>query len=176
VHARFLQADDVAGLREQAEWAEADGAGAVVVGEGPLGDPVVLGAGLSSSVHRALLGVRMSLTSGRHPAVVAREMSTLDLVCGGRSVLCAAPPFGDPEALREAIELCRALWRHGVADGGDHFPVQSAVNRPRPFTDASPLVALELGTGSELPPALVGVADLLLRPTPERAVWRMERT
>ena len=176
MHARFLQADDVAGLREQAEWAEANGAGAVVIGEGPLGDPVVLAAGLSSSVHRALLGVRTSLTSGRHPAVVAREMTTLDLVCGGRSVLCAAPPFGRPEALREAIELCRALWRQGVADGGEHFPVERAVNRPRSFTDASPMVALELAPTGELPEALVGVADLLLHPSPERSVWRMART
>jgi len=176
VDGRFLQGGDVAELRDQAVRAEADGAGAVFVSDGPLGDPVVLAAGLASLVHRVLLGVRTPLTAGRHPAVLARDLTALDLVCGARSVLCVPPPFGEPETLIEAIGLCRALWREGVADGGTHFPVVGAVNRPRPATGGSPLVALDLTANDEAAPALLGAADLLLRPTGDPAVCSLERT
>jgi len=166
----------VAGLWDEAVEAEADGADAVFVSDGPLGDPVVLAAALSSTVRRALLGVRTSLTAGRHPAVLARELTTLDLVCGARSVLCVAPPFSEPDPLTEAIELCRALWREGEADGGTYFPVAGAVNRPRPATGTSPLLALDLTARDEPAPELVGAVDLLLRPTDDPAVCRLERT
>lgn len=162
-------------LRDVAVGAEASGAAALIVGDGPLGDPVVLAAGLASWVHRALLGVRTSLTSGRHPAVLARELTSLDLVCGARALLCVVPPFDDHDAVAEAIALCRALWREGVADGGERFPVARAVNRPRPASDHSPLVALDLTAGADASPVLLGVADLILRPTPDRTLCRMER-
>jgi alkanesulfonate monooxygenase SsuD/methylene tetrahydromethanopterin reductase-like flavin-dependent oxidoreductase (luciferase family) len=161
---RFLQADDVAGLREEAARAEEAGAGAIVLDEGPLGDPVVLAAAISPSVHHALVGVRLVLQGeGRHPAVLARDLTALDLVCGGRSLLCFAPPFS--RALPEAIALCRDLWRHGEATSdGPQFPVTRAVNRPRPAPEGGPLVALDLTGGASVPTGLGGVADLVLRP------------
>ena len=116
----------------------------------------MLAAGLSSSVRRLLLGVRTSLDLGATPGGAWPVSSTtLDLVCGGRSLLCVAPPFDDPDALREAIGLCRALWRDGRADGGEYYPVEGAVNRPPPFSDGSPLVALDLTAGDE-PPRFTG--------------------
>jgi alkanesulfonate monooxygenase SsuD/methylene tetrahydromethanopterin reductase-like flavin-dependent oxidoreductase (luciferase family) len=175
VDARFLQAGDLAGLRAEATRAEAQGAAAVFLREGPLGDPIVLAAGLGPVVPRLLLGVRISLTpAGRHPALLARDATSLDLVCGGRSVLCFAPPFTDD--LPEAIALCRALWRAGeVVSEGPCFPVHAAANRARPVTAGSPLVALDL-TADELPAFLAGTADLLLRPSGgPAAVCRLER-
>jgi alkanesulfonate monooxygenase SsuD/methylene tetrahydromethanopterin reductase-like flavin-dependent oxidoreductase (luciferase family) len=173
VEGRLLQADDVAGLRAQAQQAVDDGAGAVFVGQGPLGDPLVLLAGLSPSVPRVLLGARLGLTEdGRHPALLARDVTSLDLVCGGRSVLCFSPPFDD--RLAEAITLCRALWRDGRADdGGRYFPVRDAVNRPRP-AGPGPLVGLDL-TGDTDPGPLAAAADLLVYPTDDPTVCRVER-
>ena len=144
VEGRLLQADDAAGLRDEAVRAGAEGCGVVLLGEGPLGDPVVLAAGLSPSVPEILLGVRLTLSpAGRHPAVIARELTSLDLVCGGRSVLCFTPPFDD--RLAEAIALCRAMWRDGEASSdGPHFPVAAAVNRPGPAGPGSPKLALDL--------------------------------
>jgi alkanesulfonate monooxygenase SsuD/methylene tetrahydromethanopterin reductase-like flavin-dependent oxidoreductase (luciferase family) len=175
VDARFLQAGDVAGLRAEAERAGADGADVIFVSRGTLGDPFVLAAGLSLSVPRALVGVRLGLSEdGRHPAILAREVTSLDLVCGGRSVLCFTPPFDG--RLAEAIALCRALWREGEADStGPHFPVHAAVNRPRPAGTGSPLVALDLTGGDELPDVLADVADLLVHGTDDAAVGRVER-
>jgi alkanesulfonate monooxygenase SsuD/methylene tetrahydromethanopterin reductase-like flavin-dependent oxidoreductase (luciferase family) len=175
VDARFLQAGDVAGLRAEAVRAAADGADVLFVGRGILGDPFVLAAGLSLSVPRALVGVRLGLSEdGRHPAMLAREVTSLDLVCGGRSVLCFEAPFD--ERLAEAISLCRTMWREGQADSaGPHFPVHAAVNRPRPAGDGSPLVALDLTGGDEPPAILTRAADLLVRPTNDPAMGRVER-
>ena len=98
-------------------------------------------AGLSDAVPGMRLGARVTLGAGteqaRHPALLAREATSLDLVCGGRTMLCFAPPFG--EGLEEAIVLCRAMWRDGTATSeGPVYPVPGAVNRPRPAGEGEP--------------------------------------
>ena len=103
--------------------------------------------------------------------MLARELTSLDLVCGGRSILCFAPPFAEP--LAEAITLCRALWREGeVASDGPQFPVRARRNRARPAGEHSPLIALDL-TGGDEAGSLGGPVDLVLRPTadPRSAAW-----
>ena len=163
----------MAGLRAQALQAEDEGAGAVFVAAGPLGDPLVLLAGLSSSVPTVLLGARLGLVAdGRHPTLLARELTSLDLVCGGRSVLCLRPPFDD--RLAEAVSLCRAMWRDGrAAVGGRFFPVHDAVNLPRP-AGPGPFVALDL-TGDADPGPLAAAADFLVCATDDATVWRVDR-
>jgi hypothetical protein len=130
---------------------------------GPQGDPIVLAAGLGPVVPDILLGVRIELgPQERHPALLARDLTSLDLVCGGRSVLCFAPPF--TEGLAEAALLCRMLWQAGeVFTEGPHYPVQAA-NRARPAGEHSPLIAFDLTAGDELPAFLAAVGDLVLRP------------
>jgi alkanesulfonate monooxygenase SsuD/methylene tetrahydromethanopterin reductase-like flavin-dependent oxidoreductase (luciferase family) len=177
VEGRFLQAVDLADLRRQATRAAGEGAAAVFLRSGPLGDPIVLAAGLATLVPDLLLGARIELgPEERHPAMLARDLTSLDRACGGRSVLCFAPPF--TEQLAEAALLCRALWEAGeVVDDGPHFPVRAAVNRARPAGDRSPLIAFDLTAGDELPDYLVGAGDLRLRAvagTPETC--RMEQT
>jgi alkanesulfonate monooxygenase SsuD/methylene tetrahydromethanopterin reductase-like flavin-dependent oxidoreductase (luciferase family) len=176
VEGRFLHPDDVAGLHAAARRAVADGAAALFLSEGALGDPFVLAAALSVSVPDVLLGARVvSPPEGRHPTLLARETTSLDLVCGGRSVLCFIPPFGDD--LAEAIALCRAMWRDGTATTqGPAFPVSGAANRPGPAGVDSPLVALDLtSSGGLVPPVSDGLADLLLFPTSDDAICRLER-
>jgi hypothetical protein len=175
VEGHFLQGDTVRELREQAFNAMAAGAAGVFVSQGAIGDPVVVAAGLSTSVPDALLGVRIELArDGRHPAMLARDLTSLDLVSDGRSVLCFEPPF--TEELAEAIALCRALWREGVvASEGPRFPAHAPVTRARPLHEAGPLVALDLTSGDSVPPSFRGLADLLLHPTPDPLVCKMER-
>ena len=131
----YLEARDVAGLRAEAVRAQQEGVGAVLLGKRALGDPFVLLAALSGAVPDVLLGVQVVLgrTEGeeRHPALLAREATGLDLVDGGRTLLCFGPPFG--EGLGEAIELCKAMWREGTAvSDGPIYPVPGALNRPMP--------------------------------------------
>jgi alkanesulfonate monooxygenase SsuD/methylene tetrahydromethanopterin reductase-like flavin-dependent oxidoreductase (luciferase family) len=176
VEGRFLQAGDTAGLRAEATRADAEGVAAVFVSESVLGDPIVLAAGLAPLVPRVLLGARVEwCVGGRHPALLARDVTSLDLVCGGRSVLCFAPPFTEP--LAEVISLCRALWLTGEAvHQGPLFPIQAAANRARPAGREIPPIALDLSSGEEVPPFLVGRADLLLWPTAATSsACRLER-
>jgi alkanesulfonate monooxygenase SsuD/methylene tetrahydromethanopterin reductase-like flavin-dependent oxidoreductase (luciferase family) len=164
VEGRFLQAHDAAGLRAESALACAEGAAAVFVSQSDLGDPIVLAAGLAPEVPGMLLGARVVLGGQeRHPAMLARDLTCLDLVSGGRGVLCFAPPFTEP--LAEAILVCRALWRSGEAvHGGPRFVLRAPAERARPAGERSPQIALDLSAGDGLPDFLVGAADLLLRP------------
>jgi alkanesulfonate monooxygenase SsuD/methylene tetrahydromethanopterin reductase-like flavin-dependent oxidoreductase (luciferase family) len=175
VDGRFLQANDMAGLRAEASRAEAEGAAAVFVRAGELGDPIVLAAGLAPDVPRVLLGARIELDRReRHPAMLARDITSLDLICGGRSVLCFAPPFVD--SLEEAMAVCRALWRSGEAvNDGPQYPVRAAPNRSRPLGGTGPLIALDLTSGERVSRSLADAADLLLRPAEASAACIVER-
>jgi alkanesulfonate monooxygenase SsuD/methylene tetrahydromethanopterin reductase-like flavin-dependent oxidoreductase (luciferase family) len=153
----------MAGLRQEAAQAAGQGAAAVFLRSGPQGDPVVLAAGLAPVVPGLFLGVRIELgPEERHPAMLARDLTSLDLACGGRSVLCFAPPFTEP--LAEAALLCRALWQAGeLVSDGPFFPVQAAANRTRPAGERSPLIAFDLTAGDELPASVAATGDLVLR-------------
>ena len=176
---RFLQAEDLQALRAEALRAKGDGVEAVMIGPGPLGDPFVLLAGLIDTVPGLTLVARVVLgEDGRHPTLLAREATSLDLVDGGRTVLCFAPPFG--EGLDEAIDICRAMWREGVATSdGPVYPVADALNRPAPAGEGSPLVALDLtGSGArDEAGSYAALADMVVvvREEAGRAVWRLER-
>ena len=176
----FLPDDDLGSMRERASSAEAAGAGALIVREGPAGDPLVLAGALAFVVSQGLLGVCVGLDEKaegdrRHPTVLARDMTSLDLLCHGRSLLCFSPPFGP--AHLEAIALCREMWRAGRAESaGPIYPVPGAVNRPRPAGEDSPRLALDLSAGeAAVPTELAETVDYLLRPGPARDVCLMER-
>jgi alkanesulfonate monooxygenase SsuD/methylene tetrahydromethanopterin reductase-like flavin-dependent oxidoreductase (luciferase family) len=189
VDARFLRATEVAGLRAEAEEAQAQGLDAVFFGDGPAGDPFVLAAGLSGAFSAGLLGVRVSVPGDpagtiRHPAMLARETTALDLLRGGRTALSFTVPETDEDmaALLEAIMLCRALWRDGAAESdGPRFPVHGAVSRSRPTGGGAegtgPVIALELtgDTAAAAPVRLVDAVDYVLRPSPATDVYVMER-
>jgi alkanesulfonate monooxygenase SsuD/methylene tetrahydromethanopterin reductase-like flavin-dependent oxidoreductase (luciferase family) len=174
-----LQAEDLTALRAQAVRAREEGIEAVMVGPGPLGDPFVLLAGLGEDVPGLTLAARVVLgEDGRHPALLAREATSLDHVDGGRTVLCFGPPFG--EGLDEAIGICRAMWRDGTATSdGPVYPVADALNRPRPAREGSPLVALDLtGPGArDEAGGSAALADMVIvrEEAGDAAVWRLER-
>jgi alkanesulfonate monooxygenase SsuD/methylene tetrahydromethanopterin reductase-like flavin-dependent oxidoreductase (luciferase family) len=160
----FLEERTVPALRAVAGQADDDVVDALFVADGPLGDAVVLAAALGAWTTRIVLGVRVAMGSQqRHPTMVAREMSTLDLVVGGRSLLAFTEPFSD--GLGEAIRLCKDMWRLGVASGGGPcYPVAGAINRPAPYRPGGPPIALDLTGGSVPAPGLAQMCDLVLVP------------
>ncbi len=174
---------DMSRLRVDAQRAAGDGVDAVIVRAGHLGDPIVLAAGLVDTVRRGFLGAALTVDrDGRHPSVLARDMTALDHVCDGRAVLCLNPPFD--EGTVEAIAICRAMWRDGaVTSHGPRYPVPGAVNRPRPPGRDSPRLALDLtetgtATGSAVAlDAAVALVDLLVFATTDRVEgdFRLER-
>jgi alkanesulfonate monooxygenase SsuD/methylene tetrahydromethanopterin reductase-like flavin-dependent oxidoreductase (luciferase family) len=179
-----LEARDLAALRAEAVRAKEQGIEAVLVGAAPLGDPFVVLAGLSDAIPGVTLAARVVLDEdGRHPTLLAREATSLDLVDGGRTVLCFGPPFG--EGIDEAIGICRAMWREGVStNDGPAYPVAGAVNRPGPAGAGSPLIALDLtGPGArDEAGGRAALADLVIVRDEvggggegAGAVWRLER-
>jgi alkanesulfonate monooxygenase SsuD/methylene tetrahydromethanopterin reductase-like flavin-dependent oxidoreductase (luciferase family) len=165
VDARFLHESTVDGLGAATRRAAAEGVAAVFLTSGPLGDAITLASGLCAAAPTLLFGIRTNLSTEphRHPTVLAREMTAFDLVSGGRSLLAFTPPFDD--AVAEAMALCRAMWRDGVAASeGPHYPVAGAVNRPKPQHDGGPPLALDLTDGIPVDRALMEAADLLLVP------------
>ena len=156
----------MADLAAAATRAEAEGVSAVFLTSGPLGDAVTLAAGICRAAPALRFGIRTNLSTEphRHPTVLAREMTAFDLVCGGRSLLAFTPPFDD--AVAETMDLCRAMWREGVAASeGPLYPVAGAVNRPRPQQEGGPRLALDLTEGLPAAPELMAMADLLLVPS-----------
>jgi alkanesulfonate monooxygenase SsuD/methylene tetrahydromethanopterin reductase-like flavin-dependent oxidoreductase (luciferase family) len=173
VEGLFLNDPDLGAIQARAQQASAAGVDAVFLADGPLGDAIVLAGGLAATIPDLLFGVRTTLGGQqphRHPTVLARDLTTLDLVTGGRALLAFRSPFS--AAVGEAIALCRAMWAEGVAvSDGPHFPVVGAINRPLPKRLGGPPIALDL-TDHALPDeALLAACDLVLLPagtgTPE---------
>ena len=169
VEGLFLSERDMGALRASAERAGRDGVEIVFLRDGPLGDAVVLATTVGTWVPGLLLGVRIDLGTRphRHPTVLAREMTTFDLVSAGRAVLAFTGPF--TEATVEAATLCREMWANGVAVGaGPHYPVAGAINRPLPERPGGPPIALDLTDGAVPSPAvatcLLALCDLVLVP------------
>jgi alkanesulfonate monooxygenase SsuD/methylene tetrahydromethanopterin reductase-like flavin-dependent oxidoreductase (luciferase family) len=162
----ILSEPDLGALEVAAGRARSDGMGAAFLRDGPLGDAIVLAAGMAVRTPDILFGVLVGLEGQphRHPTVLAREMTTFDDVCGGRSVVAFGGPFADPTS--EAIALCRAMWRKGVGvSEGPYYPVAGAINNPRPHKPGGPLVALDLTDGFVPTSTLLAACDLVLVPT-----------
>lgn len=102
-------------------------------------DPFVLAAACAVARSSLHLGVVAGDGAARHPSVVAREVTALDHVSGGRAALC----LDYPGCLTEAATICRAMCTEGEATvEGRVYRTQGAVNRPQAVhVDGLPLVA-----------------------------------
>jgi alkanesulfonate monooxygenase SsuD/methylene tetrahydromethanopterin reductase-like flavin-dependent oxidoreductase (luciferase family) len=160
---------DLEARRGVVERADRSGA-AVFVADGPFGDAIVVASGLATWVNGIQVGVRLGLegpAAPRHPTMVARDMTTLDLVSGGRAILALIGPFTAGTA--EAIALCRDMWRTGIAaSDGPRYPVAGAMNRPQPRREGGPPIALDLTDGAVPEPALLRLCDFVLVPAGTR--------
>ncbi len=98
-----------------------------------------------------LVGVVAPVEGGRHPSVLARDVTGCDVLSGGRTALLleAGRHATGAEALwaaAEAAAVCRTVFRDPYpAFEGRHFHVAGAVNRPAPVHPGGPplLVALD---------------------------------
>ncbi len=99
-------------------------------------DPFTLLAAMAERTERIRLGPGVTNPYSRHPALVATAMATLDELSGGRAVLglgaggtnhraLAIERTAPADALREAVELVRALW------AGESVTVDGRVVRTR---------------------------------------------
>jgi F420-dependent oxidoreductase-like protein len=124
-----------------------------IAGVGPRTDPMLeaytlLGA-LAARTARASLGTMVTGVTYRNPAVLAKIVTTLDVISGGRAILgigaawnddehagygLSFPPVGERMArLEEALQICRAMFREDAPSfAGRYYSIDHALNNPRP--------------------------------------------
>lgn len=161
-------------------------------------DACTIAAAALALVDDGLLGVVSGLPGDRHPAVLARDVTTLDVLSGGRSAVVLrwvgspqpSGPTCDPQVvctyLGEAVSICRAVLQdENPAFEGRFLRIAGAVNRPRPSRPGGlPLlvevpsgipehVSRGLGASFLLDQAAAGVTAIVCSDDPrEIAMWR----
>ena len=137
----------------------------------PLGGPdqpmleayTLLGA-LAARTERVQLGTLVTGVTYRNPGLLAKIITTLDIVSKGRAILGIGAAWYDVEheglgfeyprdkvrldRLEEAVQICRAMFREDhVSFSGEHYTVSDARNLPRPIRDGGPRIMI--GGGGE---------------------------
>ncbi len=142
---------------------------------GPPTDPMfeaytLLGA-LAARTRKVSLGTMVTGVTYRNPALLAKQVTTLDIVSGGRAILgigaawneeehagygFAYPPIGERmDRLEEALQICRAMFTERAPTfTGAHYRIEDVLNNPRPLR-AGGLPILVGGSGERRTLALV---------------------
>jgi F420-dependent oxidoreductase-like protein len=126
---------------------------------GPPNDPMLeaytlLGA-IAARTSRAKLGTMVTGVTYRNPALLAKMVTTLDIVSSGRAILGIGAAWNDQEhagygfsfppvpermdRLEEALQICRAMFTEETPSfDGRHYSIAEALNRPRPVQAGGP--------------------------------------
>jgi F420-dependent oxidoreductase-like protein len=122
----------------------------------------LLGA-LAAMTTRIQLGALVTPVTFRHPALLAKAVTTLDVVSAGRAILGIGAGWDVEEhasygldfpaapqrlaRLEEAVELCRTMFTQATATfEGHYYSVKDAVAQPRPVRQRIPIL---IGGGGE---------------------------
>jgi F420-dependent oxidoreductase-like protein len=130
----------------------------------PLGGPTqpmlegytLLGA-LAARTSRARVGTLVTGVTYRNPALLAKIVTTLDIISRGRAVLGIGaawyeeehealgfdfPPAGERmDRLEEALQICRAMFTEDAPGfQGKHYRIEKALNVPRPIQPGGPRI------------------------------------
>jgi F420-dependent oxidoreductase-like protein len=123
----------------------------------PMLEAYTLLAGLAARTSRVRLGTLVTGVTYRNPALLAKTVTTLDVVSSGRAVLglgaawnedehagygFAFPPAGERlERLEEALQICRAMFTEDAPSvSGRHYSISGALNHPRPIRRSIPIL------------------------------------
>ncbi len=132
----------------------------------PMEDPWVLLGAAAARTSRIRLGTLVTPLARRRPQVVAKQLTTLDELSGGRAVLGVGlggnpndfAAFGEDAGVRrrggmldEALEVITALWSGEVVNHAEkHYRVEGAAMLPTPVQ--TPRIPIYVG--GEKPGAL----------------------
>src|SRR5262245_59649601 len=152
---------------ELTDAAEAAGFGLVTVMDhlyqiptvGPVTEPMLEAyatlAALSQRTRRVRLATLVTGVTYRNPALLAKTVTTLDILSGGRAVLGLGaawneeehrgygfefPPVGERmDRLDEALTICRAMFTEARPSfDGRHYRIEAVLNVPRPIQPGGP--------------------------------------
>src|SRR2546422_2773682 len=127
----------------------------------PILEPFVTLGYLAAATTRATLGTEVLVLPQRQPTLVAKQVSTLDTLCGGRVRLGIGVGWQESEyealgenfhdrgtRMDEAIQLLRAYWTdEKVTFEGRHYRVVAMAMEPKP--PQGPRLPIWIGGNSE---------------------------
>ena len=122
-----------------------------------------LGA-IAAQTRRVRLGTMVTGVTYRNPALLAKMVTTLDVVSGGRAVLGIGAGWNESEhrgygfelppirermdRLDEALAICRLMFtQERPSFEGRHYRIEEALNSPRPIQAGGPKILV--GGGGE---------------------------
>ena len=138
--------------------------GAVASEEEPMLEAYTALGGIAARTERVMLGTMVTGVTYRNPAMLAKTVTTLDIVSKGRAMLGIGaawnetehagygidfPPIGEREdRLEEALTICKAMFtQERPSFEGRYYRIDRALNRPRPIQAGGPKIMV--GGGGE---------------------------
>src|SRR6058998_955132 len=115
----------------------------------PMMESYTLLGGVAARTSRATLGTMVTGVTYRNPALLAKIVTTLDIVSSGRAILGIGAAWNEQEhrgygfdfptpgerldRLEEALQICRAMFREEAPTfHGTCYRIEEALNYPRP--------------------------------------------
>lgn len=147
---------------------------------------------LAAATERVRLGLLVTGVTYRHPGVLAKTVSTLDVLSGGRAELGIGaawyerehvglgvpyPPLAERfERLEETLQICLQMWAEDTGTfEGEHYQLAETLNSPQPLARPHPPIMIG-GSGEKKTLRLVakyGDACNLFVGTPEEATHKL---
>jgi len=139
----------------------------------PVFEPYTILPALAEATKRIRFGPLCTPCGRRHPALLAKMTSVLDVISGGRLELAMGagdhPDFFRPwgmsypdkasdriAILREEIQVIKLMWTEERASfSGRYYTITDAVNSPKPLQKPHPRIWLCVQKGRKLLPRLV---------------------
>lgn len=114
---------------------------------------------LAAITTRVKLGTMVTGTTYRHPGVLAKTVTTLDVLSGGRAYLGIGaawfgrehtglgvpfPPLGERfERLEETLQIVKQMWSDEAAPfEGRHYQLAETLNSPQPLSQPHPPILI----------------------------------
>ena len=121
----------------------------------PMFEAYTLLGALAARTKKARLGAMVTGVTYRNPALLAKEVTAIDVLSGGRAMLGIGAAWFDDEhkslgfnfpplserfgRLEEALQICRLMFTEDAPSfEGEYYQIHNAVNRPRPVHGAGP--------------------------------------
>jgi F420-dependent oxidoreductase-like protein len=127
--------------------------------DAPILESYTLLGALAARTERVQLGTLVTGVTYRNPALLAKIVTTLDVISKGRAILGIGAAWYEPEhdglgfeypdvrermaRLEEAVQICRAMFRdeHPSFDG-TYYRMKDARNVPRPVRPGGPPIMI----------------------------------
>jgi F420-dependent oxidoreductase-like protein len=147
---------------------------------GDRGEPILEAyttlAALAAVTESAQLGVLVTACGFRNPALLAKMITTIDIISGGRAILGIGAGWHEEEylaygidfpsarerltQLAEAVQICRAMFTtYAPSFTGEHHRISGPLNVPGPVRPAGPPILIGGGGERVLIPTVARLGD-----------------